>query len=278
MDKPILWAIGLELTNNCNLKCPMCWSQNPKLYLERPRGYMTWQLFTKTVDELAEYRAISKRNMKVCMNYGGESMLHPRYSDMIRYAAKKNCFELRAITNATLLTSEVSRVLVDCNVHVTISIHNTAQLRDVYQKVGYLKKIRGLKLEPRLDGSILASEFEKKELMQQLKRWNKLLDSVAVYAEITEDLKFNDNVWYVNLRKPKPAVCRQPSYYMGILWNGDVYPCCHLLSTNFKGMGNVARTSVTEVWGGEKYRLLRQGQLPDSPCLSCELFTLGMKN
>ena len=264
MSKPILWVVGLEPTNNCNFKCPMCWSQNPKLHPPRPRGFMSWRLFTKVIDELAEYSQESKRMVALCMNYGGESMLHPRYEDMIRYANSKNRFCLRAITNASLLTPEICKTLIDCNVSVTVSIHNTLQLSEVYHKVSMLVAARQGKTKPFLDGSIIVCEFDKKELMRQLAWWTKIMDEVRVYPLMTEELT------YVNY--PNRAECKQPLNYMGILWNGDVYPCCHLLSTSFKGMGNIAETSVTEVWNGERYRLLRQGQLPDAPCGNCEFW------
>jgi len=266
MNKPILWGVGLEPTNNCNLKCSMCWSQNPKLYPQRPHGFMNWQLFTKVIDELAVYSIESNRTIELCMNYGGESMLHPRYAEMLRYAFNKNRFCLRAITNAALLTPETSKTLIECNVSVTVSIHNTAQLSEVYRKVSTLTTCRRGKTKPFLDGSIVVCEFERKELMRQLRWWTRILDEVRVYPLMTEDLK------YVNYQKPKRPKCKQPTYYMGILWNGGVYPCCHLLSTDFKGMGNVAETSIAEVWDGERYRLLRQRQLLDAPCGSCELW------
>jgi len=227
---------------------------------------MSWELFTKVIDELAVYSEESQRMIALCMNYGGESMLHPRYTDMIRYAADKHRFCLRAITNGVLLTGEIAKTLMECNVEVTVSIHNTAQLAEVFRNVSTLATYRLDKTKPVIDGSIVVCEFGKKELLHQLRWWTQILDEVRVYPVMTEDLK------YVNYRKPNQPDCTQPSYYMGILWNGDVYPCCHLLSTDFKGMGNVAETSVAEVWNGEKYRLLRQGELPDAPCEHCEFW------
>jgi len=227
---------------------------------------MSWQLFTKVIDELAVYSEESQRMIALCMNYGGESMLHPRYEDMLRYAFNKNRFCLRAITNGVLLTHEIAMTLLECNVSVTVSIHNTAQLSEAHRGVAMLANYRRGKTKPFLDGSIIVCEFERKELMRQLRWWTQILDEVRVYPLMAEDLK------YVDYRKPNQPDCTQPSYYMGILWNGDVYPCCHLLSTSFKGMGNVAETSVTKVWDGERYGLLRQGQLSDAPCGKCEFW------
>jgi len=199
------------------------------------------------------------------MNYGGEGMLHPRYIDMLQYASGKSCFALRAITNGVVLTPEICKALVNYDVSVTVSIHNSPQLPKAYRNVSALARLRQNKQKP-LDGSIIVSEFEAKELHFQLEQWTRICDEVRVYPLMTEDLH------YVNFSQPNHLPCTQPSYYMGILWNGDVYPCCHLLSTSFKGMGNVAETSVAEVWNGEKYRLLRQGELPDAPCEHCEFW------
>jgi len=262
MVESILWAVGLEPTNACNLRCKVCWSQNPHLYPLRPRGFMSWSLFTKVVDELAAYREKSGRPMKLCMNYGGESMLHPRYKDMVRYASRKGCFDLRAITNAVKLTPEIADVLVDCDVHVTVSIHNTPKSHSAHYKTYSLLTDRGIPL----DGSIVREEYTDEQVAVELKRWTEIVEEVRVYPAKTEDNH------YINYKVDDPPPCTQPSYYMGILWNGDVYPCCHLLSTDFRGMGNVAETSVEQVWNGERYRLMRNHQLEDAPCKGCEFW------
>ena len=240
----------------------MCWSQTPQLHPARPKGYMTWSLFTKIVGQLADYRERSGKQMKLCMNYGGESMMHPRYAEMIRHAGGKGCFDMRAITNATKLTPEIADALIDCSVHVSVSIHNTPKNHSAYYKVYSLLTDKGVPL----DGMIVRDEFSDEQVAAELKRWTQILEEVRVYPLQTE------NLHYHNFKVADPPKCTQPTYYMGILWNGDVYPCCHLLSTDFKGMGNLTYFSVDQIWSGERYRRLRQGTLQDAPCKGCELW------
>lgn len=261
---PVLQGVGLELTNHCNLRCSMCWSQQPKVYKPRKRGYITWSLYKRCVDELSKYSEHLGMRLSLCLNYGGESMLHPKYCMMLNYAAQKKQFNLRAITNATLLTPEIAETLMQC-MHVTVSIHNNAETMKAYDKVAGLVKLRGKNTRPVIDGAIVQNEFNQKNLMDQLKRWTQILDDITVYPLQTELLKYAD--W----EKPEGSTCTQPTYYMAILWNGDVYPCCHLFSTDFRGMGNVAESGVLDVWRGERYELLREGKLPDAPCKGCEL-------
>jgi radical SAM protein with 4Fe4S-binding SPASM domain len=227
---------------------------------------MSWSLFKKVIDELADYVNDSNHPyfpMQVCLNYGGESLLHPNAINMIQYASKQKCFWLRIITNGTLLTPEMIQTLVDSNVEVSISIHNNSQIKETYRKVTALA-CHAYYHNISVNGILVKSEFEVLELIEQLKLWTRLLDSIRVYPLETEDLKYVD---FPRENKPK---CIQPSYYMGILWNGDTYPCCELLSTDFKGMGNVAESSLMAIWNGESYLKLRDNKLADVPCLHCE--------
>jgi len=201
---------------------------------------MRWRLYTKCIDELAEYSERVGVRLSLCLNYGGESMLHPKYCEMIRYASETKRFSLRAITNATLLTPEIAETLVKHCPFVTVSIHNSSETAKAYDNVAALFKLRGKNLRPAMVGAIVQNEFDPANLILQLKRWTPILDDVTVYPVFTEQLK------YVDWEKPEGITCTDPKSYIAILWDGTVYPCCHLFS-------------------------LRKGQLPDTPCKGCEL-------
>ena len=263
---PVLQGVGIEPTNYCNLKCRMCWSQTPQVYPPRRRGYMKWSLYRKCIDEFADYCKLVDVKLSLCLNYGGESMLHPKFCNMIRYAFDKNCFRtIRSITNATLLTPKICETIVDCRVHTTVSIHDCPETVAAYNKVAELVRLRDMRERPVIDGAIVQNEFDGDELLWQLKHWTQILDDVTVYPLHSETLQ------YVDWDKGPDKFCAQPTYYMAVLWDGTVYPCCHLFSTDFKGMGNVSEEGVLNVWRGERYELLRAGKLPDAPCKHCEL-------
>src|SRR5947207_14798391 len=67
--------INLELTNHCNLRCPMCpVSVN---YSTVDRGFLEMNLFERIVKEIAQFRP------EVALNLGGESTIHPEIVRMV---------------------------------------------------------------------------------------------------------------------------------------------------------------------------------------------------
>ncbi|MCK5283639.1 MAG: radical SAM protein, partial [Nanoarchaeota archaeon] len=93
-----LW---IEPTNLCNLKCTMCLNKSLK-----KKGYMDFELYKKIIDEAKGFA------FDVNLFHRGESMLHPRIYDMIKYA-NKNGIYTRLFTNATLLNEKNSKKILD---------------------------------------------------------------------------------------------------------------------------------------------------------------------
>jgi MoaA/NifB/PqqE/SkfB family radical SAM enzyme len=98
LRRPIVWGmppiVMIEPTNICNLRCPLCPSGTGTL--QRPKGYMSFELFQRVIDEIAPYSA-----MVILWNQG-EPFLNPHFLRMVRYAADKRLFTLVS-TNANRL-------------------------------------------------------------------------------------------------------------------------------------------------------------------------------
>ena len=67
-----------------------------------------------------------------------------------------------------------------------------------------------------------------------------------------------------------PVNCAVVHYHAVINVNGDVIPCCYSSPRTYR-MGNVAQSSFSEVWNGDRYREFRQGCFPATyeMCASC---------
>jgi sulfatase maturation enzyme AslB (radical SAM superfamily) len=257
---PLLHNVALELTNKCNLSCEMCWSQNPVLYPPREKGFMSFDLFKNIVDQLEEYRNTAHRRMTVCLDYGGESLLHPDFTQMLTYIGNKRTFRLRLITNGLLMNTPIIRLLNKYGVLVTISYHkvNPHQRKIIDDNITHLLSMRGY---TRVNVAVVSKEDPK--LVGQARA--KYGHIVFEYPLMTEDLKYVDG-----LRKGDPF-CKSPFHYMAVLWNGDVWPCCHLLSSDFPSLGNLNNGTINEIWDGEPYTNLRLD--PNNyPCKTCELW------
>ena len=91
-----LW---IEPTSFCNLKCVMC----PNKDLDaKDKGRMTFELFRKIVDEAKNF--IHEANLI----HRGESLLHPEFFEMVRYAADAGIVT-KLHTNGTLLDETKAR-------------------------------------------------------------------------------------------------------------------------------------------------------------------------
>jgi radical SAM protein with 4Fe4S-binding SPASM domain len=78
----------------------------PVRYRDAGRALMDWDLYTATVDRLPAMRELHVQGL-------GEPLLHPRFFDMVAYAADKG-IEVSVNTNLTILTASMARRMADC--------------------------------------------------------------------------------------------------------------------------------------------------------------------
>jgi MoaA/NifB/PqqE/SkfB family radical SAM enzyme len=82
----LLTGIAIEPTNDCNMDCWFCHRK------ERSIGYMNLDAFKRIIDQVP-------RRVGVCLSYGGESILHPQFEEMLDYARKKGFKRIVADSN-----------------------------------------------------------------------------------------------------------------------------------------------------------------------------------
>src|SRR5947209_19197420 len=83
----------VEPVGQCNLRCQMCPIQfrqdGPP---HGPPAFMAFETFTRLIDQLPRLRELH-------LQWLGEPMMHPRFADMVAYAARKG---VRVSTNSNL--------------------------------------------------------------------------------------------------------------------------------------------------------------------------------
>jgi MoaA/NifB/PqqE/SkfB family radical SAM enzyme len=95
-------CLYLEVTNRCNLLCETC----PRTFEDlEPPADMSWELFTKIVDQVPDIA-------RVVMHGVGEPMLVKTLPAMIRYLKARGVYTLFN-TNGTLLTRAKHRELIE---------------------------------------------------------------------------------------------------------------------------------------------------------------------
>ena len=140
-------SIAFEPTTSCNLRCPECPSGLRSF--TRPTGMLDEDFFRRTLDEL------SGRLLYLTFYFQGEPYLHPKFLEMVKYAAGKKIYTATS-TNAHYLTDDNARKTVESGLdRLIISIDGTTQ--EVYQQYRV-----GGKLEKVLEGARNIIKWKKK--------------------------------------------------------------------------------------------------------------------
>lgn len=113
----------IELSSDCNLKCPYC----PSHMLGKPgwrgRLHMEEGIFVKSLEKAVAYYRAGTQTELWLMGLG-ESLLHPRFLEYVeRTRSALPTTALRISTNGLLFTEEHARVLGQNRVRVHISPH-----------------------------------------------------------------------------------------------------------------------------------------------------------
>jgi MoaA/NifB/PqqE/SkfB family radical SAM enzyme len=100
--------IHLELTNKCNFSCVFC----PDGVMTRERGVMDEDLARSALDQIADLDIAEK----VTLHVMGEPLLHPRFFEILDYAASRN-LAVGLTTNGALLSPSIIQRLAARGLH-----------------------------------------------------------------------------------------------------------------------------------------------------------------
>ncbi|MCX6077353.1 MAG: radical SAM protein [Campylobacterales bacterium] len=258
--------LELELVSDCNLKCTYC----PRHYVNNLSGYMDIELFKKIIDEASEYP-----DMVFVLHRRGESMLHPKFNEMLNHIAGK-FKEVQMATNATMLTSEKFEAIVNGLDFLSFSLDtperfNRTRLPAKYEKVEekILKFLEFNQGRVKTQASMVKTSDTTDEMCIEFTEiWKDRVDRVRIYEEHSADGEFGS---LKNPRKERKP-CVMPIYEMLIYDNGIVARCNHDWDSD--GMGDMTKNSLKEVWMNPKYIDLRQQhltqKLTDPVCSKCD--------
>jgi len=258
--------LEIELVSSCNLRCTYC----PRHYLDNLNGYIDFGLFKKIVDEASAYPETI-----IVLHRRGESLLHPRFNEMLDYISGK-FKEVQLATNATLLTGEKFESLVKGLNFLSFSLDTPdnydktrvpARYEAVESKI--MKFLAFNKGKVKTQASMVRTgKTEEKDLDLFKEIWNGRVDRVRIYEEHSVGGVFGA---MKNVRKNRKA-CVMPFYELLIYDNGRVGRCNH--DWNGEPMGNVNVSTIAEIWHSQRYAKLRNEQqdlaLNDEVCKNCD--------
>jgi radical SAM protein with 4Fe4S-binding SPASM domain len=100
------FIVFVDPASSCNFKCTFCPTGHRQLIADTGRfnGVMKFDVFTKIIDDLAEF----EKPIKVLRLYkDGEPFLNKRLADMVGYAKQSNCVEyVDTTTNGSLISPD----------------------------------------------------------------------------------------------------------------------------------------------------------------------------
>jgi len=250
--------VNIEPTNHCNLKCYYC----PREAMERELGHMSWEMYTGIIDDSVQYGGIQVINY----HKDGESLLHPRICDMIRYAKEVGKVPITHFnTNALKMPDKQIRELIESGLDdLTFSIDavkpetfkamkgvdglarveaNTRRFAEIRREMKRTK--------PFLRAKIIDCKESHDEVQPFLEKWSQELDEA--YAQPINSF----GGWLDIAPKGADHPCQSLWYTLAVNWDGSVNLC----SDDFGGhepVGHLKDQTLRQIWVGERMNTFRE--------------------
>lgn len=277
---------NIELTNACPMHCIAC--PRPTA-MTRSVGFMEIDFFKKIIDELlaAWSPATPPKDYRIAMFDWGESLLHPKFDEAMRYI-RENGLSCYISCNPLLLTEERAQRLFaaePAEVWMMMdgiddeSFFRTRGVKNAYAD-SLKNAIRAFEIKnavsPRTDLQIIAIEFPAfTDITDRIEKYWREEHGIhivrrlyAPYGDLNDGLpdKPKDDVYFCR-------ICRYPWRDLAVLWDGTVTPCCIDYDSLYP-LGNLKEKSLIEIWNGESMRALRaelrSGNVTNPLCRRCQ--------
>lgn len=254
----------MELTNVCNFQCIMC--PNGRGLMKREKGFMDYELAKKIIDEMGPYVDT------MVLHIWGESLLHPRIFDIIKYCQRYNV-KTELSTNTSLLNENVNRNIIDsglsmiylCIDGATKETYEYVRKNGDYKKtVNNVKDFLKIKNEknkkiPFVNLQIIVMNETKNEIETFKRKWSiKGVDKINVKPLDTWGGQISEiNMLMSNKNnKPKRFHCPNLWYHVHIYFDGSIICCDRDFDAKYS-LGNV-KEGVMKAWNGPKMQELRK--------------------
>ena len=271
------YALSIEPTTSCNLRCPECPSGLRDF--TRPTGMLDQRLFQKIIDDTKNHLAY------LTFYFQGEPYLNKDFLPMVRYANSKNIYTATS-TNAHYLDDEKARETVKSGLsRLIISLDGTTQeTYEQYRVGGNLEKViegtknvvkwkKTLKSKtPHIifqflvvapnehqieDARKLADDLGVDEIkfktaqIYDYENGSELIPQQEKYARYK---KQNNGKWVI--KNKLQNACWKMWHSCVITWDGKVVPCCFDKDAKYT-MGSLQEINFQQIWKNEAYQAFR---------------------
>ena len=254
-EYPLL--VDLELASICNLKCPMCYTITDKFKEKVNSKFMDFELFKKIIDE------ISGKVPALRLSLRGESTLHPKFIDCIKYAKSKGIKEISTLTNGSKLKLEYFKEIIEAGIDwITISVDG---LDYEYEKIRKPLKFKDI-LKIITDISLYKKENNlHKPVIKIQSLWPAIKENPSkfynTFEPITDLIAFNPLIDYLqkdsNITYIENFLC--PQLYQRLVVGADgLVMMCSNDEENEHIIGNANSESIFNIWHGEPLNNIRR--------------------
>lgn len=249
--------LKIELTNYCNLACPLC----PHAQMRRPTGYMRPDLFRRIIDDAAPHLEFAY------LHHLGESLFHPHLGDLIRYGRRHGA-RMGLSTNATFLDERRGRTVLDADLDfLVISIDGATATSYERARAGAdfattTANVRAFLRLPRGTTTVVVQMIVTPDNAHEVEPFAATWRSEGAQVMIKEA---RDWAGQIPLGRPAPvshAPCKMPWTELTILWDGRVVPCANYAEPTCV-LGDLTTHSLDEIWNGPALLGLRTAHLAD---------------
>ncbi len=261
--------IEIELVSACNLRCTYC----PRHYVNNLNGFMDYDLFERLIDEITPFPETI-----LVLHRRGESLLHPRFVDMMNIV--KNKFkEVQLATNATVLNGEKAQAIIDAVTFLSFSI-DTPQSYETKRPPAKYEKVRHdiekfLRANSRQGNPVRTqvsmvktNGVSDQEIIEFENIWTDKVDRIRIYEEHTVDGNFGS----LKLKRRKRKPCVMPFYEMLIYCDGKTGRCNH--DWDGAPIGDILGKKISTIWQNGVYKTLRNQHeylsITDPVCSACD--------
>jgi radical SAM protein with 4Fe4S-binding SPASM domain len=285
--KPIIWGypttLSIEPTTSCNLRCPECPSGLRSF--TRPTGMLDLYLFEKIIDQSRETLTYMH------LYFQGEPFLHPKFTEMIRYADNSGIFTATSTNAHYISVKNVDKIIDSGLKQLIVSMDGISQeVYEEYRIGGSLEKVqKGLTLIlkrkkdlktlfPRIVLQFLVTGKNEHQI-PELKKWaNNIgvdelqLKTAQIYGfekgselipknmEYSRYIPNGDGTW--KLKKDIQNKCWRMWQGAVITWDGRMLPCCFDKDGQHV-MGKIPDNRLKDIWKNTSYYAFRKQLLDD---------------
>jgi radical SAM protein with 4Fe4S-binding SPASM domain len=273
------YAVSIETSAICNLKCPECPTGNKSL--KRKQGLMTYSDFEEIIYQIKKYA------IYVNLSLQGEPFLNKELLKMIQLADKNNIISSLS-TNGHFLNYDTALEIIDSGLkRLIVSLDGTDQ--ETYEK--YRK---GGSFDSVIDGiKILSSTKAKKQVkypeivlqfivfnhnehqLNKIKELGKNLgvnkvelksaqinnpEEINLIPNINKFSRYTVKNNKLELKSHQKNRCFRIWETMVITWDGTIIPCCFDKDTNYS-LGNMKINKIFDVWKSLAFNNFRKNIL-----------------